>query len=40
VANGKVYVAAFQEEKVRHEDNVHIKKAEGNLPALAIYELK
>lgn len=38
VANGKVYVAAFQQERI---DNGHHSKADGGLmPALAIYGLK
>ncbi len=39
VANGKVYVATFQEEDVLG-NNVHQPKAGGNRPALAIYGLK
>lgn len=38
VANGKVYVAAFQQERI---DNGHHRKADGGLkPALVIYGLK
>lgn len=38
VANGKVYVAAFQQERI---DNGHHRKAEGGLlPALVIYGVK
>ena len=39
VANGKVYVAAFQEETIR-ADGVHRKRADGDQPALAIYGSK
>jgi hypothetical protein len=35
VANGKVYVATFQQERV--DNGVHEKMPGGNLPALAIY---
>jgi len=39
VANGKVYVAAFQEETIR-ADGVHLKRAAGDQPALVIYGAK
>ncbi len=35
VANGKVYVATFQQERV--ENGVHKKMPGGNMPALVIY---
>jgi hypothetical protein len=38
VANGKVYVATFQQERV--ENGVHAKMTGGDQPALAIYGLK
>ena len=40
VANGKVYVAAFQQETVDNNTRQHIKAAGGLQPALAIYGLK
>jgi hypothetical protein len=40
VANGKVYVATFQQERVNPETNVHEKMPGGAQPALAIYGLK
>jgi hypothetical protein len=38
VANGKVYVATFQEERV--ENGIHAKLPEGKMPALVIYGQK
>ena len=38
VANGKVFVATFQQESV--DNGVHRKAEGGNQPALAIYGLK
>ena len=38
VANGKVYVATFQQERV--ENGVHAKMPGGKMPALAIYGLR
>jgi hypothetical protein len=40
VANGKVYVATFQQETVGRENNVHQKMVGGAQSALAIYGLK
>ena len=40
VANGKVYVATFQQERVDMESGVHKKMPGGAQPALAIYGLK
>jgi len=40
VANGKVYVATFQQERVNPETNTHEKLPGGAQPALAIYGLK
>jgi hypothetical protein len=40
VANGKVYVSAFQAEMIREADKMHTKDSGGDQPALAIYGLK
>jgi len=40
VANGKVYVAAFQQESVNTNTQVHTKAVGGLMPALVIYGLR
>jgi len=40
VANGKVYVATFQEETIRTADGIHLNMTGGDQPALVIYGLK
>jgi hypothetical protein len=38
VANGKVYMATFQAEAIVND--IHVKRAGGDQPALAIYGLR
>jgi len=40
VANGKVFVAAFQQETIETNTGIHSKAPGGLMPALAIYGLK